>query len=360
MLDSLKIRISEMRKGDRFPTELELCKEFNVSRMTVNKVIKSLENNGLLKRVQGSGTYVEKPEGKKSIKFLLPCIEYMVYDCTYPLRLVLYGAQKEAEKQGRALEGIWVSPSNSPEDIKFSQFDDFDSESKVIIYSQWFRKTFDFLEKRKCKAALLNTQNISDNSQICEAWTLLSTDIMDSVKRSIDYLSTVSRKNIAIVHPFKENNHPIKKTLEKALKKNKKKTEFFFQCESPDSLERAVARLLESKNKSSIDSVFVLDQGFAGSVLRSLLNKGIKVPDEMSMMTLGDSEWLINLPVPITAMGTPYVKIGQEAVKSLCDESGPETKIFKTKLTIRESTSKGAGASADPDCFPGPPQKNFI
>jgi DNA-binding LacI/PurR family transcriptional regulator len=358
MLEALKKRISRMRKGERFSTELELCKEFNVSRMTANKVIKSLESEGLLKRIQGSGTYVDKPEGNKSIKFLLPCQEYVVYDCTYPLRLVLYGAQKEAEKQGRVLEGIWVSPSNSPDDIALSQFDDFDSESKVVVYSRWFQKTFDILKKRKCKTALLNTQDLDNGMRVPEDWSLLSIDIPGSAARAVDYLSDNSRKNIAVVHSFKENNHPIKKTIEKALKRNKRKTDYFFQCETPDSLERVATRLLEPKNKKNIDSILIVDNGYAGSFMRLLTSKGVKVPDEMSILTLGDSEWLLNQP--ISAMGIPYVKIGREAVKSLCEEGGAETKIFKTKLTIRESTEKGSGARVDSECFPEPPKKTFI
>lgn len=44
--------------GDRIPTELELSKMFSVSRDTVRTGISKLEDEGLLKRIKGSGTYV--------------------------------------------------------------------------------------------------------------------------------------------------------------------------------------------------------------------------------------------------------------------------------------------------------------
>ena len=50
------------KHGDRIPTENELALQFNVSRDTVRKAISRLEEESLLKRVQGSGTYVNLPD----------------------------------------------------------------------------------------------------------------------------------------------------------------------------------------------------------------------------------------------------------------------------------------------------------
>jgi GntR family transcriptional regulator len=44
--------------GGRFHTELELCRIFGVSRMTVRQAIEELVDEGLLTRRRGSGTYV--------------------------------------------------------------------------------------------------------------------------------------------------------------------------------------------------------------------------------------------------------------------------------------------------------------
>lgn len=42
----------------QIPTELELCAQFNVSRMTVNKAISELSQKGILSRIAGKGTFV--------------------------------------------------------------------------------------------------------------------------------------------------------------------------------------------------------------------------------------------------------------------------------------------------------------
>ncbi|WP_117234064.1 histidine utilization repressor [Vibrio maerlii] len=50
--------------GDRITTELELTREFDVSRMTVNKAIRDLVNEGILVRKPRLGTFVREKEPK--------------------------------------------------------------------------------------------------------------------------------------------------------------------------------------------------------------------------------------------------------------------------------------------------------
>ena len=53
-----KIRTEQWRAGDRLPAELELAKEFDVSRSTIREAVRSLQIAGLLRSRAGSGTYV--------------------------------------------------------------------------------------------------------------------------------------------------------------------------------------------------------------------------------------------------------------------------------------------------------------
>ncbi|MEP3246482.1 MAG: histidine utilization repressor [Sneathiella sp.] len=47
--------------GDKIPTEHNLVQELNASRMTVNRALRELTQEGILVRRQGSGTYVSPP-----------------------------------------------------------------------------------------------------------------------------------------------------------------------------------------------------------------------------------------------------------------------------------------------------------
>lgn len=46
------------------PTEIQLASEFNVSRMTVNRALKELSEEGVLERRQGAGTYIKQQQFK--------------------------------------------------------------------------------------------------------------------------------------------------------------------------------------------------------------------------------------------------------------------------------------------------------
>lgn len=56
------IATQELRPGDPVPSERELCDRFGVSRMTVRQAVDALVVDGLLQRVQGSGTFVARPK----------------------------------------------------------------------------------------------------------------------------------------------------------------------------------------------------------------------------------------------------------------------------------------------------------
>lgn len=58
ILDNIKA--GDLKYGDRIPSENALCRKFGVSRQTVRNAIATLEALGVLKRVGGSGTFVNK------------------------------------------------------------------------------------------------------------------------------------------------------------------------------------------------------------------------------------------------------------------------------------------------------------
>ena len=55
---ALQISKGQKKPGDRIASEAELMRQFGVSRMTANRAIRELAAQGLLTRIQGSGTRV--------------------------------------------------------------------------------------------------------------------------------------------------------------------------------------------------------------------------------------------------------------------------------------------------------------
>lgn len=71
IFESLKesILAGEYGQGARLPSEADLVRRFGVSRMTIVKAIKELQNQGLVVRRMGSGTYTASRNGQESKLF---------------------------------------------------------------------------------------------------------------------------------------------------------------------------------------------------------------------------------------------------------------------------------------------------
>jgi len=55
-----KIKRGELARGDKLPSEREICEQWNVSGITARAAITILRNEGLVQSVRGKGTFVRK------------------------------------------------------------------------------------------------------------------------------------------------------------------------------------------------------------------------------------------------------------------------------------------------------------
>lgn len=61
LISDIQSELTKLKVGDRLPSERQLCQIYNVSRTTVRSAIADLELNGYIKRIQGKGTFVQRP-----------------------------------------------------------------------------------------------------------------------------------------------------------------------------------------------------------------------------------------------------------------------------------------------------------
>ncbi|MDM3872433.1 histidine utilization repressor [Porticoccus sp. W117] len=62
-----KIRSGEWAKGEKVPSENTLVEDLGVSRMTINRALRELTQQGYLERVHGVGTFVAEPPRHASL-----------------------------------------------------------------------------------------------------------------------------------------------------------------------------------------------------------------------------------------------------------------------------------------------------
>ena len=65
------IAAREYRNGEKLPTEMELCQQYQVSRITVRKAVEELCQEGFLVKKQGKGTFVKQKKIHRKMEHLL-------------------------------------------------------------------------------------------------------------------------------------------------------------------------------------------------------------------------------------------------------------------------------------------------
>jgi len=64
---TLQVRSGSWRPGQEIPSEVELCRHYDVSRGTIRRAIAELVQQGLVYRRQGSGSFVSQPKLEGSV-----------------------------------------------------------------------------------------------------------------------------------------------------------------------------------------------------------------------------------------------------------------------------------------------------
>lgn len=64
-----RILSNELKAGDLVPSEIDLSREYHVSRGTVRQALLELINEGLIYRIRGKGTFVSEDVGLRELKF---------------------------------------------------------------------------------------------------------------------------------------------------------------------------------------------------------------------------------------------------------------------------------------------------
>ena len=344
--DILRTRISSMKPDERLPSEATLCKEFSVSRMTVNKIIISLVNDGFLYRMKGSGTFVKSPFGdKQPIKFLLPCPEYFMYDCTYNLRMLLCGILRKTSKYGLQIDAVPVSKVNNPEKIDWGMLDDFSDENIVIVPGMWYREIFPFLRDRGCRTIFcdLYSETVKNYPAYFSDWLTLTMDTRRAMTEAVKFLASRGRKKIAYVY----DNYPVDDPKNTGYRDGLAAVGLELDPQMmiyTGNVDSYFERLMNPS--AEFDALLLASPLPARQTMLLLNNSPRKAPDDFGILVFGDHERLQNFIPPLSAVSIPHLEIGKRVADILIKNAfAPGNMEFKTTIFERESLSKGAGAN---------------
>ena len=173
-------------------------------------------------------------------------------------------------------------------------------------------------------------------------------DDFDSSVDAVNHLIKLDCKNIALVSSI--DNLSVGKLRAqgyvKALNDNGMtiNKDLIIRTDNPDEFDFRMQELLE---KHKIDAVFALDEHTSTMAMKLAIKKGIKIPEELSVIGFADGVWSRRMTPSLSTISQHGVEIGEAAAKLLIEklESKEEeytytTTVIKTELRQRDSTRK--------------------
>jgi len=101
---------------------------------------------------------------------------------------------------------------------------------------------------------------------------------------------------------------------------------------------------LPLQGKSRVTAVFAQNDLMAIGAIRFLKSRGLKIPEDVSVVGCDDLELAFYITPPLTTVAVPAYELGKTAMEVMVDSLNgnkvPSLKILPTELKVRESTIK--------------------
>lgn len=306
-------------------SERDLAQKFSVSRNTAQQAIQSLVREGLIYRVRGKGTFVSirKRPRTNLVGVIVPSVTASFYsmfikaieETTHAHKFTLALANVgddlvKTEKYGVSLieqgvDGVIFVPMITDiqqEYLRGRHIAERFTASNVPVV---------FLDRHV---------GVGPKGRMPLPWDSVTSDNTDGAHQITGYLISLGHKRIGVIR-----SPIISSTFERlegychALEEASidYDEELIQVVATGKDIDPSVETLLGLEDPPT--AIFAHCDGIARSVLQSLANRYIEVPEEISVAGFDDLDFAKQLPVPLTTVHQQLAKMGATAAKILID-----------------------------------------
>ncbi|AQQ70865.1 Arabinose metabolism transcriptional repressor [Limihaloglobus sulfuriphilus] len=351
-----KISRGEYAPGDKIPTELELSRIYKASRPTVSKALRRLQRQGLVSRRQGAGSFVSYPENEtkgRKVGLLASIAEKTLHNGIFGsliTEMSHYGSER-----GFSLLVNSVPPDND-----------------IVILKEYARRNCMELIRQKVDAVVfmpldLNEEDIKINEELAKSLkesgaivVLLDRDLNPSNGHSdFDIIETNNRRGgfdiiehliesgcrkIDIVTVIGLAPSSVNERIEGGRRAMAKHGLSWEDLRLHKIDPRRPESCFEYLDRLDADGIMCTNDTLAAILMREMLGRGIKIPEEIKLTGFDDSPIAAYLPVPLTTMRQPVDALAAEAIRAIESRSSnrdmPARQILlSSELIVRKSTS---------------------
>jgi GntR family transcriptional regulator, arabinose operon transcriptional repressor len=346
VFDSLKDSIAsgEYRSGDRLPSEGSLQRKFGVSRMTVVKAVRDLQQLGLVVRRAGSGTYVSIDPAVRGCLFGLLIPELGATEIFEP---ICHGMTKyPSAGKHSLLWGNTASETDKKEAVAEHLCEQFIARGVSGVFfapleltpgkDQVNRKILAALDRARIPVVLLDRDVFSYPMR--SNYDLVGIDNRRTAFHATEHLVKAGATKIAFFHrPFSASTVDARIAGYREALPGHRREDLVF---GGDPQDRSFIRSILDNHAP--DAFLCANDHTAASLMQSLLDLNRRIPQDIRMVGIDDVKYAKLLPVPLTTEHQPCLDIGAVAMSTMLQRlenpTLPARDIFiGCKLVVRRS-----------------------
>lgn len=345
----------KLNAGDRLPSENELTERFGISRQTVRKAIGLLEEQGTVRRVRGSGTYVsfdrrENLERRNRIAVMTTYVESYIFPKT------IQGIEKILFERGYSVQISFTNNTLEREKNVLTDLINRDDVAGIIVEGTksglpnpnlyLYRQ----LMNRKIPIVFINTFYPE------LAVPHVSLNDVKAAETAVNYLIGKGHENIGAILKLDDGQGRLRylgylKAMEAAGLPVTDSRLVWIDTDESKQLNYCRDKILNRVEECS--ALFCYNDQIAFQLIRMLCERGIRVPEDVSVISVDDSDLALHSEVQITSLPHPKEKLGAKAAEVLLDmiegKKSANTVEFDTRVVERQSVAerKSIGKATD-------------
>ncbi len=333
-----------LKSGDRLFSENELSAMFHISRQTVRRAIGELEENGVVKRIRGSGTYIGDNR-QENLKKRNRIAVVTTYVDSYIFPKTIQGIEKVLSEHGYFVQIAFTNNTLEREKSVLEDMISQDDVAGVIVEGTksglpnpnlfLYRK----LMKRRIPILFFNT--FYPELDVPH----VSLNDVEAGSKAVQFLIEKGHKDIGAILKLDDGQGRLRylgylNAMEAAGLPVKDFRMIWIDTEESRQLSLCMDRILSRLEGCS--AVLCYNDQVAFQLIHLLRERKIAIPEQLAVISIDDSDLARHSEVPITSLPHPKEKLGETAANHLLEMLNGRYKNatfeFSTRVVEREST----------------------
>jgi len=336
-------QLSEILKqyaiGDKLPSERSLADQLDCTVFTIRNAFNRLDENGLITRRRGSGTFLQAKISNKTVK--LTALLLPPNSGAYGQSIVEALSEVAREKKIE-LRTVWVKDFESDALIQAKKLKEAGFNALVLPWipadeERYIGKFIENVDMPVTTSVLIH----GHEDAYFEVPQIIGLDVVQIIEDLVHYFVMLGKHNIALLEPQMKSNLFLQNRFNaysRALATHNLKA----ICGITDHTISSVDKLVQGLKKYSGDlGIICYDDTQAMRVLTAMHKKNLRAPDDFSIIGFNNIEQCIYSDPPLTTVTQDFKHLAEaildHSIGTMTNTVVQCSVVNQHSLIIRES-----------------------